>query len=60
MVNKIKVTLVRGINKKLKTHKACVRGLGLKKIGDSIELENTPAIRGMVTRVGYLLKVQEV
>ena len=56
---KIKVTLIRGINKKLKTHKACVRGLGLKRINDSVEVENTPAVCGMIAKVSYLLKVED-
>ncbi len=57
---KLKVTLVKSTNKKLKSHKACVHGLGLWRIGQVVELENTPAICGMVRKVNYLLKVEKI
>lgn len=57
---KLKVTLIRGFNKKLKAHQACVKGLGLSKIRDTVEVEKTPAICGMIDRVNYLLKVEEI
>jgi large subunit ribosomal protein L30 len=56
---KLKVTLVKSTNKKLQAHKACVLGLGLRRIGHEVELENTPAINGMIKKVSYLLKVEE-
>ncbi len=56
---KLVVTLVRSLNKRLANHKACVHGLGLRKIGDVRSFEQaTPAILGMVKRVSYLLKVE--
>ena len=39
-------------------HRACVRGLGLRRIGQTVELEDTPSIRGMVNRVGYLVQIE--
>ncbi|MBU0744777.1 MAG: 50S ribosomal protein L30 [Gammaproteobacteria bacterium] len=57
---KLRVTLVKSTNKKLKSHKACVIGLGLRRIGHVVEVENTPEIRGMINTVGYLLEVQEI
>ena len=57
---KLKVTLIKSTNKKLKTHKACVRGLGLSRIGQSVEVNNTPENYGMIRRVNYLLKVEEL
>jgi large subunit ribosomal protein L30 len=56
--NKIKVTLVRSLIGRLQRHKDCVRGLGLRRIGHSVEVENTPAIRGMINKVSYLLKIE--
>jgi large subunit ribosomal protein L30 len=56
---KLKVTLIKSTNKKLKSHKACVRGLGLRHIGQTVELENTPEICGMIKTVEYLLKVEK-
>jgi large subunit ribosomal protein L30 len=57
---KLKVTLVKSTNKKLQSHKACVHGLGLKRIGQTVELENNPAIYGMIKKVNYLLKVEKI
>jgi len=58
--NRLKVTLVRSTNKRLPSHKATVQGLGLRRLRDSRELEDTPAVRGMINKVGYLLEVEEV
>ena len=54
---KLKVTLVKGTNCCRKDHRATVRGLGLKRIRQTVELEDTPAVRGMVNKVGYLVSV---
>jgi large subunit ribosomal protein L30 len=57
--NRVKVTLVRSINGRMKSHKACVAGLGLRKIGHTVEVEDTPSTRGMINQVNYLLRVEE-
>jgi large subunit ribosomal protein L30 len=54
---RIKVTLVRGIPRTRGDHRATVRGLGLKWTNHSVELEDTPSVRGMITKVDYLVKV---
>ena len=54
----IKVTLVRSTAGRLQSHRACVRGLGLRRIGHAVQVEDTPAVRGMINRVNYLLKVE--
>nr|MBP7910780.1 50S ribosomal protein L30 [Pseudomonadales bacterium] len=54
----IKVTLVRSTAGRLESHRACVRGLGLRRIGHAVQVEDTPAVRGMINRVNYLLKVE--
>ena len=56
--NKIKVTLVKSTNGRLQAHKACVRGLGLRRIGHTVEVEDTPAVRGMINKVNYLVRVE--
>jgi large subunit ribosomal protein L30 len=56
--NKIRVTLVKSTAHRLKAHKACVAGLGLRRIGHSVEVEDTPAVRGMINRVSYLVQVE--
>jgi large subunit ribosomal protein L30 len=59
MSNKaITVTLVKSSSGRLKKHKACVAGLGLRRIGHSVEVEDTPSVRGMIKRVSYMVKVE--
>ena len=55
---KIKVTLVKSAIGCKATHRATVRGLGLKRINHTVELQDTPAIRGMINKVYYLLKCE--
>lgn len=56
---KIKVTLVKSIIGTKESHRATVRGLGLRKLNSSAELEDTPAVRGMINKVAYLVKFEE-
>ena len=55
----MRVTLVRSLNGRLKSHKACVRGLGLRRMHHSVEVEDTPATRGMARKVSYMVRVEE-
>ena len=55
----IKVTLIKSVYGRLAAHKACVTGLGLRKINHSVQVEDTPSVRGMINKVSYLLKVEE-
>ena len=55
---KIKVTLVKSIIGTKQDHRATVRGLGLRKLNSSSELEDTPAVRCMIHKVQYLVKVE--
>jgi large subunit ribosomal protein L30 len=55
---KIKVTLVKSIIGTKQDHRATVRGLGLRKLNSSSELIDTPAVRGMIHKVQYLVKVE--
>lgn len=54
----VKVTLVRSIAGTRESHRATVRGLGLRRIRHSVELEDTPAVRGMINKVRYLVKAE--
>jgi large subunit ribosomal protein L30 len=56
--NKIKVTLVKSLIGTKKSHRATVRGLGLRRINSTSDLENTSAVRGMINKVSYLLKCE--
>ena len=55
----IRVTQVKSTFGRLKNHRACVAGLGLRRIGHTVKVEDTPAVRGMINRVHYLVKVEE-
>ncbi|HSW35081.1 MAG TPA: 50S ribosomal protein L30 [Candidatus Limnocylindrales bacterium] len=59
MDKKISITLVRSPLSCLPKHRRTVRALGLKKIGQTVEHDDTPVIRGMAGKVFYLLKVEE-
>lgn len=59
MANKIKVTQVRSSFGRLQAHKACIIGLGLRRIGHTVEVEDTPSVRGMINKVNYLVRVEE-
>jgi large subunit ribosomal protein L30 len=56
---KIRVTLVKGITQTKHTHRETVKGLGLKRRSHTVEIEDTPSVRGMINRVSYLVKVEE-
>ena len=55
----LKVKLLKSLNKRLQAHRQCVRGLGLRKIGQSVSVKDSPEVRGMIKRVSYLLSVEE-
>lgn len=57
--NKIKVTLTKSTIGRLKAHKACVAGLGLRRIRHTVEVEDTPEVRGMINKVSYLVRVED-
>lgn len=55
---KIKITLLKSVIGTKQDHRATVRGLGLRRINHSVELLDTPAIRGMIKKVAYLVKCE--
>jgi large subunit ribosomal protein L30 len=57
-LGKIKVTLVKSVASCREDHRATVRGLGLRRIRHTVEVEDTPAVRGMINRVSYLLRCE--
>lgn len=56
---KLKITLVRSLIGRKQDQIATVQALGLKKIGKTVEHEDTPQVRGMINKVSYLLNVEE-
>ena len=55
---KIKVTLVKSLIGTKQSHRATVRGLGLRRLNSSAELQDTPAVRSMINKVSYLVKCE--
>jgi len=56
----LKVKLVKSMHGRGKKHMACVKGLGLRRMHHTVEVEDTPAVRGMIHRVNYLLEWEQV
>jgi len=54
----ISVTLTKSPIGRLKNHKACLVGLGLRRIGHTVNVEDTPSVRGMINRVHYMVHVE--
>ena len=57
---KLQVTLVRSMNGRLKKHQACVRGLGLRRMHQTVEVVDTPENRGMINKISYMVECKEV
>lgn len=55
---KIKVTLIKSLIGTKTPHRVCVKGLGLRHLHHTVELQDTPAVRGLINKVGYLVKVE--
>lgn len=55
----VKVKLIKSLNGRLETHKACARGLGLRKMHQTVEVLDTDSNRGMINKISYLLKLEE-
>jgi len=55
----MKVKLVRSKHGRVKGHQECVHGLGLRRMHQVVEVEDTPATRGMVNKVNYMVQVVE-
>jgi large subunit ribosomal protein L30 len=55
----IKITLVRSPIGFQPRHRECVRGLGLKRINQTVVLQDTPSIRGMVNKIDYMVRLEE-
>ena len=55
----MKVQLTRSVHGRLRSHRDCVRGLGLRRMHHIVEVEDTPSTRGMVNKVSYMVRVIE-
>ena len=59
MAKTVKVTQVKSAIGRLPKHRATLKGLGLRKINHTVELEDTPSVRGMINQVSYMIKVED-
>jgi large subunit ribosomal protein L30 len=59
MADKLKVTLVRSMIGRPEKHRKVLRGMGFRKMNRTVQLEDTPSIRGMINAVSHLVKVEE-
>ncbi|SMM99214.1 LSU ribosomal protein L30p (L7e) [uncultured Candidatus Thioglobus sp.] len=57
--NTVSVTLIKSFNGRLPSHRATVTGLGLKRINHTVELLDTPEVRGMINKISYLLRIED-
>ena len=60
MSKQLQVTLVKSLSGRLKAHQACARGLGIRRIHRPVNVIDTPENRGMINKISYMLKVEEV
>ena len=60
MSKQLQVTLVKSLNGRLKSHQACARGLGIRRIHRPVTVIDTPENRGMINKISYMLNVEEV
>ncbi len=58
MANIVKVTLIKSVSGRIPNHKLCVKGLGLRRIGHTVEVQDTPENRGMINKAYYMLRVE--
>ena len=58
-LGKLRITLIKGLRGKKDDHRATVRGLGLKWRSHTVELDDTPEVRGMIGKIAYMLSVTE-
>ncbi|MEC9285428.1 MAG: 50S ribosomal protein L30 [Pseudomonadota bacterium] len=56
-VKTVTIKLIKSPTGRLKKHKACVAGLGLRRIGDEVKVEDTASVRGMIDKIDYLINV---
>jgi large subunit ribosomal protein L30 len=59
MAKTIKVTQVKSSIGRLPKHRASLKGLGLRRIRHTVEVEDTPSVRGMINQVAYMIKVED-
>ncbi|HKH20043.1 MAG TPA: 50S ribosomal protein L30 [Gammaproteobacteria bacterium] len=59
-IRQFKLTAIRSLHGRLKAHQACARGLGIRRIHNPVTVADTPENRGMIDKIKYMLKVEEI
>jgi large subunit ribosomal protein L30 len=59
-MKQVRLTQIKSSNGRLESHKACLRGLGIRRMHHTVEVLDTPENRGMITKVSYMLKIEDV
>jgi large subunit ribosomal protein L30 len=59
-MKQVRLTQIKSSNGRLESHKACLRGLGIRRMHHTVEVNDTPENRGMITKVWYMLKIEDV
>jgi large subunit ribosomal protein L30 len=59
-VKKLSVTMTKSKNGRLKSHQQCLKGIGLSRIRQTVEVIDTPENRGMINKIAYMVKVEEI
>jgi large subunit ribosomal protein L30 len=60
LAKKLNVTMVKSKHGRLKAHQECLKGLGLRKINQVVQVIDTPETRGMINKISYMLRIEEV
>lgn len=60
MTGKLKIVQTKSSHGRLRRHQQCLIGLGLRRVGHAVVVEDTPAVRGMARKVDYMVRVEEV
>ena len=59
MAKTVRITQLKSSIGRLPKHRATLKGLGLRRIRHTVELEDTPSVRGMINKVYYMIKVED-
>jgi large subunit ribosomal protein L30 len=59
-MKQVRLTQIKSSNGRLESHKACLRGLGIRRMHHTVQVMDTPENRGMITKVWYMLKIEDV
>lgn len=59
-MKQVRLTQIKSRNGRLESHKACLRGLGIRRMHHTVQVNDTPENRGMISKISYMLKIEDV